>query len=83
MSNYIDNETDASYALEEILIGEANQNQDDRLSALNEAKEFLTNENYNSLHSMITNLHEFEYELQYAVEEVIDEVKNNRAYNHD
>ncbi len=81
MSNYIDNETDASYALEEILIGEASQNQSDRLNALNEAKEFLADNDYDRLHSMICDLHQFEYELQYTVEEVCDELKNNMVYN--
>lgn len=81
MSNYIENETDASYALEEILLGEANQNQHDRLSALNEAKNFLTDSDYERLHSMITDLYQFEHELQNAIEEVIDELQNNMAYN--
>jgi ribosomal protein S13 len=81
MSNYIDNEIDASYALEGVILGEANQNQHDRISALNEAKEFLTDSDSNRLHSMITDLHQFEYELQCTVEEIVDELKNNMAYN--
>lgn len=82
MSNYfIDNETDASYALEEVLLGEASQNRFDRLAALQSAKEFITENHYKAVEDAIHNLFSYEYDLQFLIEEICDELKNNMVYN--
>jgi hypothetical protein len=81
MSNYIDNETDASYALEEVLLGEASQNRIDRLNALDSAKDFITESHYKAVEEAIHNLFNYEYDLQFMIEEICDELKNNMVYN--
>lgn len=81
MSNYIDNETDASYALEEVLLGEASQNRVDRINALDSAKKFITEDHYQMVEDAINNLYQFENDLQFMIQEICDELRNNMVYN--
>lgn len=76
MYNYdVDNSTDASYALEDILLGEPNQNNYDRMGALESAKDFLNEQQFKNIESKIDRVHEAEYDLEYAVHELIEELK--------
>lgn len=71
----VDNNIDASYALEDVLLGEPNQNNYDRMSALNSAKDFLSEQQFKDIESKIDRVHEAEYDLEYAVHELIEELK--------
>lgn len=71
----VDNNIDASYALEDVLLGEPNQNNYDRMGALNSAKDFLSEQQFKDIESKIDRVHEAEYDLEYAVHELIEELK--------
>lgn len=63
------------------MLGEASQNRIDRLNALDSAKEFITESHYKMAEEAIHNLFTYEHDLQFLIEEISDELKNNMAYN--